>query len=149
MTEIPAFALTLFEMPFEVQPLDQPSPTAEELEAELRALRKERDEIAGELAHAIVAMIPIVGDVTGLIEVFTDGDLITGKHSSWWEKALNVASCLPFLHQAKGLMKVMGTVGHMAVHVGHKARHVNLIVVDVPDLGKAVGKSIAAEVKEH
>jgi len=148
MTDIPAYALTLFEMPFEVQPLDQPPPTAEELEAELRALKKERDEIAGELADGIVAMIPVVGEVKGLIEVFTHGELISGHHQSWWQKALNVASCLPLIHEAKAVAKFMGTVGHVAAHAAHKVHRVNQAFVHVPALGKAVGKSIAAEVKE-
>ena len=39
MTDIPAYALTLFERPFEVQPLDQPPPTAEEM----RMIREDLD----------------------------------------------------------------------------------------------------------
>jgi hypothetical protein len=136
MSAPPDFELPQVAMPFEVQPLDPPPPTPEEIEAELRAQRKEENENADELASAIVTLIPIVGEVKGLIEVFTGGDLISGHHQAWWQKALNVVACLPVIHEATGVVKVISAVGHMAhrvnivVHASHLKHPLDKIVWD-------------------
>src|SRR5256885_255337 len=54
MSAPPDFELPPVEMPFEVQPLDPPPPSPEELRAELARQRKEEDENSAELASGIV-----------------------------------------------------------------------------------------------
>jgi hypothetical protein len=121
----PDFELLPIELPFPVQPLDPPPPSPEELQAEMAKLRKEEDEASLEGASAIVTLIPFIGEGKGLVDSFRGEDLITGEHMSWWQRGLNVASCLPVVHEAKGLLKVIGVIGHTAhkvnivVHASH------------------------------
>lgn len=117
MSAPPDFELPPIEMPFPVEPLDPPPPTQEELRAEMAKLRKEEDENSAELASAILTLIPFIGEGKGLVDFFRGEDLITGEEKAWWERILNVASCLPVMHEAKGLIKVVSVVGHTAHRV--------------------------------
>jgi hypothetical protein len=125
MSAPPDFELPPVEMPFEVQPLDPPPPSPEELRAELARQRKEEDEDTDELASGIVDMIPFIGEGKGLVDSFRGEDLISGEHKSWWQRVLNVAASLPVVHEAKGLLKVVGVIGHTShrvniiVHASH------------------------------
>jgi Pre-toxin TG len=125
MSAPPDFELPAVEAPFEVQPLDPPPPTPEQIQAELSRQREEDDEKNAEVASGIVTLIPFIGEGKGLIDSIRGEDLITGHHMSWWERTLNVASCLPVVHEAKGLLKVVGLIGHNAhrvnivVHASH------------------------------
>ena len=47
----------------------------------------------------------------GLVEGALGHDLITGHHLAWWEQILNVASAIPHIHDAEGILKtVSGSV---------------------------------------
>lgn len=124
-----AFELPLVELPFPVDRLIPPPLSEEELKQKLAELRRDEEAIEKKaawlaLGSALTNFVPGVGEGKGLSEAWHGYDLVTGKEKAWYERFLNVVSCLPVIHQAKGvvnLVSVMGKVGHTA----HKA---NLLV---------------------
>jgi len=85
-----------------------------------------------EMASSIINLLPIIGQVKGLIEAFTGEDLMSGRHLAWWERVLNVASVIPGAHEAKGLGKALGEIGHTAhgVNLGVHAQHLGHTITD-------------------
>jgi hypothetical protein len=85
-------------------------------------------------------VIPVAGQVKGLIEGFVGEDLITGRHLAWWERVLNVASVGSLLKSAKDVEEA----SHLAeaIHeIGHTTHVVN-VVVHVAHGGHEVGKGL-------
>jgi hypothetical protein len=82
------------------------------------------------LTSALINLVPFVGEAKSLVEAVIGKDLITGEHLEWWERLLNVAAALPVVHEASGVLKVVGEVGHyshatnIVVHT-HHAFHVH------------------------
>jgi hypothetical protein len=71
----------------------------------------------GAIVSSHLNLVPIYGQIKGVIEAALDRDLITGRNLAWWERALNVASIIPHVHGATGVLKMVGVIGHSAHRV--------------------------------
>lgn len=80
-----------------------------------------------ELLSTVLNLIPVFGQVKGLMEAAIGEDLVSGRQLAGWERALNVAAAIPHLHGAKGVTKAVGEIGEVAhkanigVHAWHGA----------------------------
>jgi hypothetical protein len=97
-------------------------------EAIREAMEKIKDELLGMVSSGL-SLIPGVGQLKGLVEGALGHDLITGHHLAWWEQILNVASAIPHIHDAEGILKTVSEIGHdahivnMGVHGTHGIVH--------------------------
>lgn len=81
-----------------------------------------------ELVSTVMNLIPVFGQVKGVMEAAIGQDLVSGRHLADWERVLNLAAApLPHLHGAKGMTKAVGEINHLAhtantvVHAKHGA----------------------------
>jgi hypothetical protein len=120
----PEFELPLVQLPFEVQPLDTPPPTQEELLAEYGEWWREQEAAKLELNSVFLNVMPGSGEIKGLVEAFAGEDLVTGERLSWWERVLSGVSAIPLIHEGAVLTKLIKEEGALA-KVAHQAHTVH------------------------
>ena len=126
----PDFELPQVELPFQVQALDTPPPTQEELLAEYGEWWREQEEAKLELQSVLLDVLPGSGEVKGLVQAFAGEDLVTGRKLHWWEIGLNIVSALPLIHEgvvAVKLLKSGGALGKVA-HIAHDVHKFNRVI---------------------
>jgi hypothetical protein len=129
----PDFELPPIELPFDVQLLDTPPPTPEELEKEYLEWWKEQEHAKRELGSVALDLIPVVGEIKGLLQAFAWEDLVTGRALSWWEVGLNVVSAIPLVHEGLAAIKVLkdikqiGHAAHTVIHGAHTVHNFNRV----------------------
>ncbi|HXB55971.1 MAG TPA: pre-toxin TG domain-containing protein [Vicinamibacteria bacterium] len=146
----PDFELHPIEAPFEVPHLDPTTPPGDPVaqdggvlvppaagaDASPTYISQAVLEADTKLASSLLNLVPVVGEVKGVIEAFTGKDLITGEHKVWWERGLNIAALAEAEEGPAIVVKVVETI-----HVVHELVHVAHVGIDIYELNEAAERS--------
>lgn len=133
----PDFELPTVELPYEVASMDG-TPVSGDIVAQdggiliypsagidepLQWFNNDRlRERMAEIVSSYTNLVPVIGQVKGVIEGIVGVEWLTGRDLAGWERALNLASAIPHIHGVKGVMHIAGTIGHGA-HIVNRGIH--------------------------